>query len=214
MHVMNAPWCESKWPAAVWKHSGPQVGAQTSTGWAKSPKLPFDSAADLGCSSPQVVPTHISTTDLLTLIDRSFTFLHCDPNCLTEQQCVSSGVCMVGGVKTFAPAKPVIKVWWYMWNHYTAQLPGDADRRYSRSKSHRVPVIMRSGPLNWHLHHRKWGEYRSLILHPPWHTDEITSNYQKIKARREKISDATEIMEGIHSVPGTSGFLGCGHWIN
>lgn len=174
---MNAPWCESKWPAAVWKRSGPRVGAQTSTGWAKSPKPPFDSAADLGCSSLQVVPTHISTTDWLALIDRSFTFLHCDPNCLTEQQCQQRYVhgWGSGGVRTFAPAKPVIKAWRYMWNHYTDQLPGDADCGYSRSKSHRAPVIMRSGPLNWYLHHWKWGEYRSLILHPPLHADEITS---------------------------------------
>lgn len=51
-----------------------------------------------------------------------------------------------GGMRTFASAKPVIKVWRYMWNHYTAQLPGDADRGYSRSKSHRAPVITSTAP--------------------------------------------------------------------
>lgn len=149
MYVMNVPWRESKWPAAVWKRSGPQVSAKTSIGWAESPKPPFDSPADLGChgcSSLQVVPTHISTIDLPTLIDRSFTFLHCHPNCLTEQRCISGSVCVGGGVRTFASAKPVIKVWRYIWNHYTAQLPGDADRGYSRSKSHRAPVIVSTAP--------------------------------------------------------------------
>lgn len=138
MYVMNVPWRESKWPAAVWKRSGPRVSAKTSTGWAESPKPPFDSPADLGChgcSSLQVVPTHISTIDLPTLIDRSVTFLHCHP-----------GGGVGGGVRTFASAKPVIKVWRYMWNHYTAQLPGDADRGYSRSKSHRAPVIVSTAP--------------------------------------------------------------------
>lgn len=75
------------------------------------------------CTSLCVIPAHISTIDLLVLIDRPLTFLRCHTNCLTEQRCISGG----GWVGTFAPAEPVIKVWRYMWNHYTAQLPGDAD---------------------------------------------------------------------------------------
>lgn len=76
------------------------------------------------CTSLRVVLAHISTIDLPVLIDRPLTFLHCHTNCLTEQRCISGGG-WAGG--TFAPAEPVIKVWRYMWNHYTAQLPGDAD---------------------------------------------------------------------------------------
>lgn len=86
-------------------------------------------------------------------------------------------VCVWGGVRTFAPAKPVIKVWRYTWNHYTAQLPGDADRGYSRSKSHPDREGAPPPPsLGRRLHHRKWSEYRSLILHPSWYTDENTSD--------------------------------------
>lgn len=112
------------------------------------PIPPFDSPADLGCygcSFLQVVPTHISTTDLphwsigpsLSSTVILIVLLSSD---------VPAVVC-AWGMRTFAPVKPVIKVWQYMWNHYTTQLPGDADHGYSRSKSRRASVIVRAVPL-------------------------------------------------------------------
>lgn len=43
------------------------------------------------------------------------------------------------------------------------------------------------GPLQWGLHHRKWGECRPLTLHPSWDMEEDTFNDQKPFLKKGKI---------------------------
>lgn len=43
------------------------------------------------------------------------------------------------------------------------------------------------GPLQWGLHHRKWGECRPLTLHPSWDMEEDTFNDQTPFLKKGKI---------------------------